>query len=100
MNFEKYWGEIQDISVRRNVIIDSWATTQHSEGMYALGVDGLTLDGNFFDHNGYNNQIPGATPTWYNRDCYLSSTNTNCVIEDNTFYLRPATAWRTARAGS
>ena len=71
----------------RSVIVDSYSTNSHSQGLYALGVNGLTIEGNFFDQNGYNNQIPGAGPTWYNQDCYINSTNTGVVIDDNIFSL-------------
>lgn len=84
MNFEKDMGELQNITVRRNIIVNSYATNEHSEGLYALGVDTLTLDGNFFDQNGYNYQV-GAEPNWYNHDCYLSATDTNVLVEDNIF---------------
>ncbi|MDB5292246.1 MAG: hypothetical protein JWL69_3487, partial [Phycisphaerales bacterium] len=84
MNFQDMLGPLQNVSVRRNVVIDAYATTSHSQGMYATGVTNLLIEGNLFDHNGYNDQVPGAEATWYNHDIYLSSHNTGCVIRDNT----------------
>ncbi|MDB5333866.1 MAG: hypothetical protein JWP03_5017 [Phycisphaerales bacterium] len=84
MNFQDMLGPIQNVSVRRNVVIDSYSTTGHSQGMYATGVSNLLIEGNLFDHNGYNEKVAGAEATWYNHDIYLSSHNTGVVVRDNT----------------
>ncbi|MDB5291765.1 MAG: hypothetical protein JWL69_3006 [Phycisphaerales bacterium] len=84
MNFQDMLGPLQNVSVRRNVVIDAYSVTSHSQGMYATGVSNLLIEGNLFDHNGYNEKVPGAEATWYNHDIYLSSHNSGCVIRDNT----------------
>lgn len=85
MNFQDFYGPLSNITVRRNIIDNSWATKAHSQGVYALGVDGLTFDGNVFDHNGWNTSIHGADPTFFNHDCYISAENSNVVVENNLF---------------
>lgn len=83
MTFEGYQGPQYNISVRRNVDVDSYCTSGHSQGMYATGVNNLLIEGNLFDHDGYNDSVPGGGATWYNQDIYLSSQNSGCVIRDN-----------------
>ncbi len=85
LNFQDYQGPLTNISVRRNVSIDSYSTNNRSQGLYANGVTNLLLEGNLFDHNGYNDQVSGAFATWFNHDCYISGENYNCVIRDNIF---------------
>jgi hypothetical protein len=85
INLQDYLGSLNNISVRRNIVIDAYATNTHAEGLYATGVHGLNLDGNLFDQNGYNSQVAGAYATIYNHDCYLASTNTNVTIQNNIF---------------
>jgi hypothetical protein len=85
MNFQDFLGPQENVSVRRNISIDSYSTSDHSQGLYATGVTNLLIEGNLFDHDGWNDAVPGAEATWYNHDCYLSGMNNNCVVEDNTF---------------
>ena len=85
ITLQNYFGRLSNISFRRNVIVDAYATTSHAQGLYATGVDGLLLDSNVFDHNGYNTSVKGADPTWYSQDAYLSADNTGCVITNNIF---------------
>lgn len=70
----------QRITVRRCISRDSHAGSTHSQGLYAAGVDGLTIEQNVFDHNGW------AEPedrTIFNHAVYLQSTNTGVVIRGN-----------------
>jgi|GEM_PF-4602299 len=83
MNFQGYQGPQYNISVRRNVDVDSYCTSGHSQGMYATNVNNLLIEGNLFDHDGYNDSVPGGQATWYNQGIYLSAENTGCVIRDN-----------------
>jgi len=97
MNFQNYWGAVNNVSVRRNIDVNSYAFNGHSEGLYALGVHGLNLYGNVFDQDGYNNAL-GAWPNIYNHDAYISSENTGVVVSDNVFSRASATGLQ-ARAG-
>jgi len=53
--------------------------------LYAEFVSGLTITDNIFDHDGWNADVPGAGATIFNHDCYLHSSNTNCIVTGNTF---------------
>jgi hypothetical protein len=55
INIQNYYGTVTNVEIRRNVIIDSYSTTSadHSQGLYSTGVNDLLIEGNFFDHNGW-----------------------------------------------
>ena len=81
---QDYHGPASNVTVRRSAIVDAYSTSGgHSQGLYAYGVNGLTLEGNLFDHNGWSEVVPGAPATIYNHNVYLSSNNTNVVVRDN-----------------
>lgn len=78
-----------DLEVRRNVIYRSYhvgtcATRPDGSrdpngnrefrpsGIFAGSVDGLLIEGNVFDENGWNPDVPEACATIYNHDMYLS----------------------------
>lgn len=85
INVQAFFGPIANVQIRRNVIDDAYATSSNSEGLYAYGVTNLLIEGNTFDHNGYNDLVPGGQATWYNHDCYLAANNVNCTVRDNIF---------------
>ena len=93
VNFQDYYGPVKNVSFRRNVDIDSYSTSSsfHSQGLYATGVSSLLIEGNVFDHDGWNASVSGAGATIYNHDCYLSSDNTSVVVDNNIFSQASAT---------
>ena len=48
-----------------------------------MGGTGLVLDGNLFDHNGWNAKIAGAEPTIFNHNVYIQTTNGPATLNDN-----------------
>ncbi len=46
-------------------------------------VDGATIEGNLFDHNGWNAQIAAASPTIFNHNMYLQYTDLNVNVIGN-----------------
>ncbi len=80
---QNFYGPVQNVVVRRNVFNDAYSTTQHSQGLYAYGINGLTIEDNVFDHNGWNESITGAQATIYNHNIYLDSNNTGVVVRRN-----------------
>lgn len=98
INLQSFYGPISNAVVRRNVIDDAYATTSHSQGLYCYGVNNLLIEGNTFDANGFNSQVAGAVPTYYNHDCYLASNNTGVTI-DNNIFARAAGFGLQARSG-
>jgi hypothetical protein len=83
------------VKLRRNVVTDNYAPSFNSlgqfitsEGMYAQGVNGLAIEENVFDHNGWMDPAfgnYGAIPTIYNHNAYLNTLNDGIVITGNTF---------------
>ena len=65
-----------EVTLYRNVIVDAWSATAHSQGLYAAGLSKLLIAQNTFDHNGWNSSIPGADPTiFFNRNVYIQFNN-------------------------
>ncbi|MEM1032479.1 MAG: right-handed parallel beta-helix repeat-containing protein [Myxococcota bacterium] len=74
----------RDIEVRRSVVEKSYYAgtcdpndkdgdgTNKPSGMYTAAVDNLLIEGNVFDHNGWNEDVPSACATIYNHNLYLS----------------------------
>jgi hypothetical protein len=52
-------------------------------GIYSSHVDGLLIEGNLLDHNGWNEDVDSACATIYNHNAYLSGND--IVIRDNVF---------------
>lgn len=63
---------IDNFAIRRCVIADAWSTTSHSQGIYVDHVHNMLIEDNVFDHNGWNESIPGADATIFNRNMYLN----------------------------
>jgi len=88
-----------DVQIRRNVVYRSYevGTCAYNadgsrdpngnsdirpSGMFAGGVDGLTIEGNVWDQNGWNPDVAEACATIYNHDLYLSG-NSRLAVTDN-----------------
>jgi chitodextrinase len=80
-----YSGPINDFRLRRSIVTDAWSTTGKSQGMYIDEVDGLLLEGNLFDHNGWNSDVSAAKANIYSHGVYMSARNTGVVIRGNIF---------------
>jgi hypothetical protein len=68
------------------VIVDAWtihAIGGHSQGLYAYAVDGLLIEENAFDHNGWNEQVPGAGADVFSHNVYIDNDNTGVVVRGN-----------------
>ncbi|HTF87142.1 MAG TPA: right-handed parallel beta-helix repeat-containing protein [Planctomycetota bacterium] len=79
-------GRHSDLRVRRCVIVDAYtihATGGHSQGLYAFAVDGLLLEENLFDHNGWNESVAGAGADIFSHDIYIDNGNTKVAVRGN-----------------
>jgi len=74
---------LRDITVRRNIVVDAHARpgSGHSQGMFVHYLDGLLIEDNIFDHNGYKEGV--TQPTWFNHNMYITSYNDNVVVRNN-----------------
>lgn len=78
-----------DVRVRGNVVIDTAAPFGgHAQGLYAMGVDDLLVEGNVFDHNGWRDDGL-ADPTIFNHNVYLRGSDSDPlrrpVVRGNIF---------------
>ena len=72
-----------NVSIRRNVIVDAYATDEHSQGLYVNSVNNLLIQENLFDHNGWNATVTGAGPTIFNHNMYLTAQNGPVTVIGN-----------------
>jgi hypothetical protein len=80
-------GPWSDVTIRRNVVVNSYGAdeTMYSQGMYVSETNGLVIEENILDHNGWSSSplLPEAVATIFNHNLYLQSTNSNVVVRDN-----------------
>lgn len=95
---QDFFGPLSNVRVRRSVMVDAYSTRAHAQGLYAEGVHGLLLEGNLFDHNGWNSEIDGAGATSFNHNVYLRADNKDVVVRGNIF-ARAASHGLQARSG-
>lgn len=100
-------GTFRDLVVRRNLVLDAYSVTGHSSGYYAHKVDGMVVEENIFDHNGWRIQGDGGRnrsegrATMFNHNTYFNACR-NVVFRGNMF-LRAASSgnkWRADHTGS
>ncbi|MBN2530311.1 MAG: hypothetical protein JXR76_28235 [Deltaproteobacteria bacterium] len=70
----------ENVEVRRNVIelnyhVDTCGQNNEfrPSGMYSSHVNGLLIEENLFDHNGWNEDVASACGTMYNHNMYLNA---------------------------
>ncbi len=89
-NVMQAWGELDDIVIRRTVILDNYSIDSHSQGFYIAGI-GVTLEECVFDHNGWyaqqaakGNAKEQGQATMFNHNTYFANAH-NVVMRDNIF---------------
>ncbi|HUU70620.1 MAG TPA: LamG-like jellyroll fold domain-containing protein, partial [Planctomycetota bacterium] len=76
-------NRLSNITIRGCIVVDSYATNKHAQGLYANAVDGLVIDRCLFDHNGWSEKAPGGGETIFNHNIYLSGDNSGVVVKDS-----------------
>lgn len=76
---------VRNFRIRRNVAVDSFAREGHghAQGMYAERLDGLLVEGNVFDHNGWSETVPTAGADIFKHSFYLSIDVQNVTMREN-----------------
>ncbi len=92
-------GDFKNFAIRRSVIVDSWFTQGHSQGLFVSGATGVLLEENVFDHNGWNPDIPGAEPTLFNQNIYLQTSTTGVEFHGNITSRASAAGVQMRRGG-
>jgi hypothetical protein len=89
-------GPLTNIRLRRNVIVDSYSKSgsSHSQGIYTWAADGVLVEENVLDHNGWrgDTRYPGAYSTIYNHNAYFGHSTRNVVFRCNITARASATA--------
>ncbi len=95
-NFQNFGGNFLNLSLRGNVILHSYADSGRVSGVYLEGIDGLLMEGNILDHNGWLQQSYTANDptasgaemeaegqaTIFNHNAYLFNVH-NAVVRNN-----------------
>jgi len=76
---------LQEITIRHCLVLNAYSTAGafSGQGLYANKVDGLTVEGCVFDHNGWNEKVPGALRNIYRHNLYISHDTTDVKIVGN-----------------
>ena len=77
-----FFTPISNVTLRRNIIADSYSHSSHSQGLFADNVHGVKLDQNVFDHNGWGH---GAGATMFNHNAYITAHCDGLVATGNIF---------------
>jgi len=75
--------DIQNVLIKNNVIVDSYHTTAHAQGIYLSSTENARVERNVFDHAGWNSDIEGGEKTIFNHSIYVQTSNRNVEIVDN-----------------
>ena len=71
------------VKIRKNIIVDSYSTNSHAQGIYVEKTEEVSIAGNLFDHNGWHATYPGAHATKFNHAIYIQSDNIEVSIKNN-----------------
>lgn len=75
---------LRNFTMRRCVVVDAYsAGSGHSQGIFLSKTNGALIEECVFDHNGWSETVPGAPPTVFNRNLYLSRSNNNVTTRGN-----------------
>lgn len=89
----------RDFRLRRSVVADAFTTqSSHSQGLYVANTEGVLLEENVFDHNGWREDVTGAVPTIFRHNVYLQ-TNTTAVRAIGNIFANGASHGLQAREG-
>ncbi|MBB6430437.1 right-handed parallel beta-helix repeat-containing protein [Algisphaera agarilytica] len=82
-------GYARDAKIRRNAILNSYghwnkAVAGHSSGIFGAYLDGLLIEENVLDHNGWTTRVSGAGKTKFNHNIYVQDNCTgNSLVRGN-----------------
>jgi hypothetical protein len=80
-----YYGDQRNVQIRRSVITDSWSPRYKSQGLYSADVDGLLLEDNVFDHNGWNEKVANGGASTMSHNAYIAAESDRVVVRGNVF---------------
>lgn len=81
LSIQGTYGTVSHVGVRRNQVIDAYPDQSMSVGLYMSNTSSVLIEGNVFDHNGWNDKV--APATIYGHNVYLSESNSDVYIRSN-----------------
>ncbi|MEI8194347.1 MAG: hypothetical protein WCI73_00400 [Phycisphaerae bacterium] len=91
-------GSYSDIRIRRNEIMNSYGTSAHAGGVFSHNTKHLLVEGNYFEHNGWNAQVSGAEANVFNHACTSSTPARMSPSATTSSSSRPPRAFNSAAA--
>lgn len=88
-----------DVSIRRNIIVDSWSSDGHSQGIFINRTTGVLLEENIIDHNGWNPNVADDVATTFDQNVYIQAGVREVVFRGN-LTSRAAAAGVQLRSGA
>lgn len=80
ISMPSFGGRKQNIRIRRNVIVDAFATSGTvGHGIYLASCDDVLIEGNILDRNGWNESVPGAVPSIFRHGIYIQGGSGACT---------------------
>lgn len=74
---------VSGVVIRKNVIVDSFSSSAHAQGIFVSETEGVVIEDNIFDHNGWHDTFPGAEATKFNHSIYIQGNNVDITIKNN-----------------
>lgn len=81
ISIDGYDSRVQNVKIRRSIVVDSYLTSFHSSGLYMQKADNITIEECLFDHNGWKEGV--APATIFNHNVYVDMMCTNLVMQGN-----------------
>lgn len=89
-----------NLTIRRSIILDSYRYIgSHNQGMYLEAINGILVEDNVFDHNGWNEDDILGEPTLFNHNLYMQFNSFGDIIVRNNIFTRASSHGIQARSG-
>lgn len=88
-----------NVAIRRNIIVDSWSSDGHSQGIFLNNIVGALMEENVIDHNGWNDNIPDAGANTFKQNVYVQRGVREVIFRGN-ITSRAAAAGVQLRSGA
>ena len=94
----------KNVDIRRNIIINAYARNSTTEkkiatGMFLSSMSDLLIEENFFDHNGWNEDLEDANANQFNHNVYLSNASSGPTVVRGNVLSRGAAHGVQLRSG-
>ncbi len=74
-------SNVENVTLRRNVVIDNYADRANSQGLYLASITNLTLEENIIDYNGWHENVSNWTV--FDHNAYIAYGSDNATVRGN-----------------